>query len=158
MCRVDSQEFYVGACEKHRIAEHKKELLLQELSQARLAKFYARENLGTYEKWHGKLGHIGGKALRKCQIQGLVIPKNPFRCDACIRGKMHRMGHSPHSTGSWEIYKPGEYILTDLQGPYIRSLGGHRYSQIFLDVGSRKIWTIRLASKTESNKAIKSVG
>ena len=137
-CRSD-KILYVGVPEKHVMTKKEKDHFSDIFTHARLAKFYLRENLSMYERWHDKLGHIGAKAIRKCAIPGLTVPKNPFRCEACIRGKMHRMGHSPHSTGSWAVYGPGEYILTDIQGPYSRSLGGHRYSQIFLDVGSRKI-------------------
>ena len=35
---------------------------------------------------------IGGKAIRRCAIPGLVVPKAPYRREACIYGKMHHMG------------------------------------------------------------------
>jgi len=89
-----------------------------------LAKFYIREGTSIYTRWHNKLGHIGGNAIRRCDIPGLVFPKAPYRCEACILGKMHHMGHSRASGDRWAVYKPGEYLLTDLQGPYVRSVGG----------------------------------
>ena len=54
-----------------------------------------------------------------------------------------------------EIYKPGEYIITDLQGPYVRSRGGTQYSQIFVDLVSRRVWVVGLKDKTGSDEAIR---
>jgi len=60
---VDSKHFFVGETETHIISDEKKDILSQELVQSCLAKFYVRENMSKYEKWHGKLGHVGAKAL-----------------------------------------------------------------------------------------------
>ena len=103
------------------------------------------------------MGHIGSRALKKCQIPGVTFPKGAYRCEPCIIGKMHHTGHSRSSTDQWSKYLPGEYLFTDLQGPYTRTLGGARYSQIFLDVGSRRIWTYRLSNKTGIYQAVRSV-
>src|SRR5690349_17605477 len=84
-----------------------------------------------------------------------VIPKNPYRCEFCIKGKMHRLGHSKNTHP--KTYIPGECIHTDLQGPYVKTLEGYKYSQIFMDVASRRIWTVSLKSKTDSDSAIKEV-
>jgi len=58
---------------------------------------------------------------------------------------------------SREIFLPGEYIITDLQGPYIKSRSGARYSQIFVDLVSRRVWTVGLVDKTDSDEAIRKI-
>src|SRR6185369_4221444 len=114
--------------------------------------------LSEIEAWHDKLGHIGGQALRRCHIKNLSVPKTPFRCEACIKGKMHRLPHSSKNPARENFYKPGEYILTDLQGPYTTTVaGGAKYSQIFIDLASRRIWTVGLKNKTESDEAIEKI-
>src|SRR5690606_6441503 len=40
---------------------------------------------------------------------------------------------------------------------WARTHGGARYSQVFIDVTSRYIWTVRLKKKTESDEAIRTV-
>jgi hypothetical protein len=125
--------------------------------RACVAKFYRRPGVSDYTFWHEKLGHVGAKVLRKCQIKNLSIPRTPFRCESCVKGKMHQLGHSTKATGVESVYLPGEHIHTDLQGPYVRDNKGHRYSQLFIDVASRRIWTVRLGKKTESDEAIRKV-
>ena len=64
---------------------------------------------------------------------------------------MHKLGPASSSTKSIkesrEIFLPGEYIMTDLQGPYVRSRTGAYYSQIFIDLVSRRVglwvWPIK---------------
>jgi hypothetical protein len=125
----------------------------------KLAKIYVKEELARspIERWHQKLAHIGTKELRKFNIEGLKIPKAPHRCTSCIRGKMHKLGHSRHTVAEARVYQPGECIHTDLQGPYVRSYGGHKYSQIFLDMGSKYVWRVPLSKKTDSASAIRRV-
>ena len=79
-----------------------------------LARFYIREGMSDMERWHNKLGHVGTKIVRTCDIPNLKIPSTPFRCESCIRGKMHSGNHSSKSTGRKTDLKPGEYIITDL--------------------------------------------
>jgi hypothetical protein len=120
-----------------------------------LAKFYIQENISKYQRWHDKLGHVGGKIMSRCGVDGQKIPKTPFRCEFCIKGKMHRLGHGKSTQK--KNFLPGESIHTDLQGPYVTTLEGYKYSQIFLDEGSRRVWTVRLKSKTDSDEAIRLV-
>ena len=44
-------------------------------------------------------------------------------------------------------YLPGVCLHTDHSGPYTMSLGGHRYSQLYMDLGSGYLWAIRMAKK-----------
>jgi len=125
-------------------------------TQAFLARFYTRENMSDLEKWHEKLGHVGMKQIRKCNIQGLKIPKKPFRCESCIKGKIHILPHKKNKSKQSQ-YKTGEVLHTDLQGPYVRTLHNERYPQIFVDIVSRKVWSVKLIHKYDSDKAIKKV-
>ena len=80
-----------------------------------LARFYPQNGVTEYMRWHEKLGHVSPKILRKCQIPNLIIPKQPQKCEACIAGKMHRLGHASKASGKEIVYQPGEYIVTDLR-------------------------------------------
>ena len=119
-----------------------------------LARIYVREGM---ERWHSKLGHVGSKIIQKCNIKNLKIPTHPFRCEHCIKGKIHEGNHSTKCTNRLTDLKPGEYIITDLQGPYVQNRDGKKYSQIFLDVVSKKVWLVRLHKKRESDEAIRKV-
>ena len=70
---------------------------------------------------------------------------------------MHVGEYSTKSTGKISDLKPGENIITDLQGPYARSRDLEKYSQIFLDVISKRVWVGRLKKKSQSNNAIEKV-
>jgi len=48
-------------------------------------------------------------------------------------------------------------LHSDHSGPYSMSLGGHRYSQLFLDIGSGFLWAIRMAKKTGHYQATPAV-
>ena len=73
-----------------------------------LAKIYLKEGVGDIERWHNKLGHVGMKILRNCSIPNLKVPNTPFRCESCIRGKMHTGNHSAKSTGKSTDRASGE--------------------------------------------------
>jgi hypothetical protein len=120
---------------------------------ASLAKFYIKQDVSPLERWHRKLGHVGSKVLRKCGIPNLAIPRTPLRCESCIKGKIHRLGHLKNAAGLRKQVLPGECRHTDHQGPYVVSMGGAKYSQIFLDLRPRKYGL----SKTGSYEALKKV-
>ena len=92
---------------------------------------------------------IKAESLKQnCNIPNLSVPKTPFRCESCLRGKAHHLGHKKDAHGLRQSYAPGECLHTDLQGPYVRSGGGARYSQILLDMASKKIWVKHMKEKT----------
>ena len=97
-----------GACCFHTLSTHDKNFFVNVGARVSLAKSYLREGLTLYQRWHNKMGHIGAKRLRRCQIPGLTVPKQPFRCESCIIGKMHALGHSQTSTSTWSTYSPGD--------------------------------------------------
>jgi hypothetical protein len=124
-----------------------------------VARVYTDKDLSDFQKWHRRLGHFGGKKIKKCNIPGLRVPRSPQKCESCVLGKIHKLGNTgkPESERVNPTYSPGEYIITDLQGPYTRSRGGARYNQIFLDLGSKFIWTFRLKTKPEALQKIERV-
>ena len=98
------------------------------------------------DRYHAKLGDVGVKALKKA-IPGLRVPKK-YRCEFCIEGKIHRFGHSKGAAKERVEFAPGTCIHSDHSGPYAQSIGGCRYSQLFMDIGSGYLWAVRMAKKT----------
>ena len=134
-----------------------REIDKRNISYMFLARFYIKEGMGDLERWHNKLGHQNMNVLRKCNIDKLKIPNKPYRCEYCINAKMHSGEHSTKSNDHKTDLHAGEYIITDLQGPYAQTKNGEKYLQIFIDVKSRKVWVAKLKNKTDSDKAIESV-
>jgi hypothetical protein len=112
---------------------------------ALLSKTYVKEGLSQIERYHAKCGDVGIKYLKRA-FPSLSIPKK-FRCEFCIEGKIHKFGHGPCKPGRRTEYLPGVCIHTDHSGPYARSYGGSRYSQLFLDRGSGFLWAFRMNKK-----------
>ena len=94
---------------------------------------------------HAKCGDVGIKSLQRI-FPSLKLPKK-FRCVFCIDGKIHKFGHGPCQEGRRTNYEPGVCLHTDHSGPYARSYGGARYSQLFLDRGSKYLWAFRMNKK-----------
>ena len=115
-----------------------------EPGQALLAKTYIKEGLSELDRFHAKLGDIGVKAMKKA-LPTLKIPKK-YHCES--EGKIHKFGHSKCAEGDRTEYLPGVCIHSDHSGPYAKSLGGHRYSQLYIDRGSGYLWAMRMAKKT----------
>ena len=82
---------------------------------ANLTRAYAKEGMSDLERWHGKLGDVGLKAIKRA-VPSLKVPKK-FRCEFCIDGKIHKFGHSKCSKGERTEYLPGECIHSDHSGP-----------------------------------------
>jgi transposase InsO family protein len=122
------------------------ELIPDEVGQAFLAKTYIKEGLSDIDRYHAKLGDVGVKAMRKA-LPDLKIP-DKYRCVCCIEGKIHKRNHGKCAEGERTEYEPGECIHADHSGPYVRSQGGHVYSELFLDRGSGYLWGVRMAKKS----------
>jgi hypothetical protein len=123
---------------------------------ATLARVYVREDLDEANRWHARCGHISMKYLKRLGLKALQGKKLPetFRCESCIKGKIHRQPHKDLHLQKKADFKPGEAISTDHMGPYARSHGGMRYGQIFKDAASSFRWCYTMAKKTGSDKAI----
>jgi transposase InsO family protein len=118
----------------------------ESLPSSLLAQTYIKDGLSDIDRYHAKCGDIGIKYLKRA-FPLLKIPKQ-YRCEYCIEGKIHKFGHGPCKPGERTEYPPGVCIHSDHSGPYARSVGGARYSQIFMDRGSGFIWGFRMAKKT----------
>ena len=123
---------------------------------AQLTRVYIKEDLDEATRWHAKCGHISMKYLKKLGIKNLEGKRLPetFRCESCIRAKIHRLPHKELHQQSKPKFLPGEMIAVDLMGPYARSLGGSRYGAIFKDYGSKYRWGYTMGTKTATDKAI----
>ena len=62
---------------------------------------------------------------------------------------LKEFGHAACKPGERTEYLPGVCIHSDHSGPYARSYGGARYSQLFLDRGSGYLWAFREKKKTD---------
>jgi len=120
-----------------------------------LAKTYKKDGLSDLDLWHGKLGDVGIKHIKKI-VPSLVVPKS-YRCEFCIQGKIHKFGHSKCKEGERTKYEPGVCLHSDHSGPYIMSQGGQRYSQLFMDAGSGYLWAVRMNKKTGHYEALKQI-
>ena len=120
-----------------------------------LARVYPREDMSVLEKWHNRCGHASVKALKKMgipELQGKKIP-DKYRCEGCIKGKIHRMAHKEMHDQPKTTYKPGQCIATDLMGPYAKSMEGSRYAQLYKCATSKFRWLCTLTSKDLTNQA-----
>lgn len=124
-------------------------------AHAFLAKSYKRESLSELDRWHGKLGDVGVKHM-KLVLPTMTIPKK-YRCDFCIEGKIHKFGHPKCGPDDRIKYGPGVCIHSDHSGPYAMSLGGHRYSQLFMDVGTGYLWAVTMRKKSDHYEALKKI-
>jgi len=116
------------------------------LPEALLAKVYVKPGMSEIERYHAKLGDIGLKYLKRC-MPLLKLPAQ-YRCEICIDAKMHKFNHKACASGVRPTYLPGVCIHTDHSGPYTKSIGSARYSQLYLDRGSGYIWAERQTKKT----------
>ena len=105
-----------------------------------------KDGLSVLDRYHSKFGDVGIKYIKRA-MPSLKIPAH-YRCEFCIEGKIHKFGHKACPPGSRTEFLPGVCIHTDHSGPYAKSLGGSRYSQLYMDRGSGYLWGVRMAKKT----------
>lgn len=77
----------------------------------------------------------------------MLCPLSKFRNNIDVN-IASRFGHAACKPGQRTEYLPGVCIHSDHSGPYARSYGGARYSQLFLDRGSAYLWAFRRNKKT----------
>jgi hypothetical protein len=118
----------------------------EDLPAALLAKTYIKHDLSQTDRYHAKFGDVGIKYMKRA-MPSLKIPSQ-YRCEHCIEGKIHKFGHRACAPGTRTEYLPGVCIHSDHSGPYARSIGGARYSQLYLDRGSSHLWGARMQKKT----------
>lgn len=90
--------------------------------------------------WHERLGHVGSRALRDMVQNNLVDGvklKNvdKFFCESCQFGKSHKLPFKETTAKRNSV--PGEYVHTDVCGPFqVESLGHTSYYVTFIDEAS----------------------
>ena len=103
----------------------------------------------TLQKWHERLAHVNIQTIRdmvnKGMLNGIKMSESDeFFCEACSYGKTHRSTFK--STEKDKRYLPGEYIHSDVCGPFsVNSIGGSRYYLLFKDeaTGYRQVYFIK---------------
>ncbi|CAD7083583.1 unnamed protein product [Hermetia illucens] len=90
--------------------------------------------------WHERMGHVNNKVLRKMTQKGLIrgvklADIDNFFCESCAFGKAHRLSFKKNETN--RKTKPGEYIHSDVWGPFsTESIGDARFCIIIKDDAS----------------------
>ena len=117
---ADTDFDYEGACSNVASAIHK-------LSDAELI--------------HGRCGHIGAEYMRRAtQGSKWNIPNSPHGCADCSRAKGTSHKHSRIRSDERVPKAPGEYVVSDMCGPFFPSSEGIRYAEVFMDEGSFYVW------------------
>lgn len=105
----------------------------------------------TLRNWHEKLAHQNYRHVKKVLNQFQIKTKDkeePF-CDACAKGKIHRLPFPKSTTRTESI---GEIIHADLCGPMqVNSIGGSRYFLLLKDDFShfRTVYFMKNKAETE---------
>lgn len=103
--------------------------------------------------WHHRYGHLSYKGLHSLYFRQMVIglPKiivSNITCDACMKGKQHRVPIPKRS--QWRATERLQLVHADLCGPITPASNSHkRYLLCLIDDFSRKAWIYFLAEKTE---------
>ena len=86
----------------------------------------------TLKEWHEKLAHQHAAQVRKILLKhGIDFVDEFFFCEACTKGKQHRL---PFPSSKTKTERPCELIHADLAGPMeVASLGGSRYFLLLKD-------------------------
>lgn len=107
-----------------------------------------------YLCWHSRLGHMSYASLDKI-IPGLQGKEK--LCGACAKAKIVFHPHKKTNPKNRVKLLPGEFISSDMDGPYERSPSGARYVDIFLDKASKVMHVKFLRTKDEHLQALKEV-
>ena len=108
--------------------------------------------------WHRRLAHVNVKQMHQLIDQSTAndLPSNEELsfCEACVKGKMHRLPHRPlNEVKSTERL---QLVYTDVCGPMqTQSHGGSRYFITFTDDYSRYSMTYFLKKKSEALEKFK---
>jgi hypothetical protein len=105
-------------------------------------------------RWHGRLGHLHMDAIRSlvsCStgLDPRIAQAVIGQCEACIRGKIHRMAMPQQVTSRAQALL--ELVHTDVCGPMrTATLAGSRYFVTFIDDFSRFIVIFAMKTKDET--------
>ncbi|GJT74628.1 putative ribonuclease H-like domain-containing protein [Tanacetum coccineum] len=121
---------------------------------------FAKATIDESNLWHMRLGHINFKNMNKLVRENLVrglpskIIENDHSCDACQKGKQHKVSYKAKLVNS--ISKPLHMLYMDLFGPTnVNSLIKKSYCLIVTDDFSRFSWVFFWATKDETSGILK---
>ena len=109
--------------------------------------------------WHARLGHVNFQALelmsKENMASGIPEMSQPLKkCEGCLMSKQSRKPF-PSQT-KFNSSKILEIIHADICGPISPTTpGGNRYSLLFVDDYSRKMWVYLLKEKSSAFEAFK---
>ena len=123
--------------------------------------------------WHARIAHQGSAVLKAySKIFNLRDPPTDDEidrmrrkdCDACLLGDMH--AHPIHSKADeqYSATRTLGLVVADLMGPFSiiadgtrirsKSLGGHYYILVVVDVYTHMVWVILLVKKSDASQRI----
>lgn len=128
-----------------------------EVPEMRLAAtYYLTDEAKSYLGWHARLGHISSGSVMKLlpQIRGKDV-----LCPDCAKGKMVFLPHFKGNKEEMDANKhaPGEFVSSDMDGPYKQTVSGVKYVNIFLDKGSKVAILRFLKTKDQHATALREV-
>jgi hypothetical protein len=101
-------------------------------------------------KWHNRLGHpssiVVHQVLSKNQISFIFKPNKSSVCDACQKGKSHRLPYPKSTSMSASSF---ELVFSDVWGPAPTSIGRNNYYVSFINDFSKFTWIYLLKHKSE---------
>lgn len=108
--------------------------------------------------WHRRLAHVNVKQIHQFinQSTGIDLPSKEYLsfCEACVKGKMHRLPHRPRN--EVKSTERLQLVYTDVCGPMqTQSHGGSHYFITFTDDYSRYSMTYFLKKKSEALEKFK---
>ncbi|MDV3183805.1 MAG: DDE-type integrase/transposase/recombinase, partial [Sweet potato little leaf phytoplasma] len=104
-------------------------------------------------QWHSRLGHASARVvknvLKSCNVS-VSLNENFDFCDACQKGKSHRLPFNLSHSHTWH---PLELVHCDLWGPApIASTFGYKFYISFVDDFTRMTHIFPLKTKSEAFK------
>nr|GEV39912.1 hypothetical protein [Tanacetum cinerariifolium] len=96
--------------------------------------------------WHKRLGHISKDRMQRLIKEGILHHLDFNQCVECIKGKFVKT----IKKGSTRSKRLLEIIHTDICGPFINDIGGHKYFITFVDDYSRCTYVYLIKEKTKS--------
>jgi GAG-pre-integrase domain/Integrase core domain len=108
--------------------------------------------------WHARLDHVSKATIRdmvrKKKAKGITLREGEdvIDCDECCTGKQTRKTFSGRISTAKKV---GDVIHSDVCGPILPSLGGHKYFVLFIDKKSRSGTLALLSREGDVKEAFK---
>jgi len=122
-------------------------------SSLRVAKSYSIGEQNKYLEAHRRNAHMSAEFIKRAT----GLPKMKVACPSCVKGKMVFHPHRSIPEERKTKWLPGEFLMSDMYGPFAPSWGGNRLSNCFMDKGSGFVWIEFLRFKSEHIESLKSV-